>query len=421
MFVDEASPGPAPGRPVEPVIVAKPGHPISKPDLDPDVLKIVYRLHRLGFTAYVTGGAVRDLMLGRPAKDFDIVTDARPSQIKKRFGNAYIIGRRFRLAHVHFRGGKVIEVATFRRVADREARAQAESEGGPVNPYGTPAEDAFRRDITINALFYDVVNDSVIDYVGGLEDLGRRVVRVIGIPEERFAEDPVRIWRVLRYASRLGFAIDQAAESAIASHSQFIASCSGARLYEELNRDLAFETRPVIETLRRYGLLHQIVGRSGQDYEIDDGLFSRLSALLEIKDRAAASGIQFSLMELYSLFFWPWLEPFFSRTGIDLHKALSDSFRDAGMRVSIPKGLRADVFQSAIIIASMIRAMRTGRMRWSLLRRAPFGKASRLFFLIFYGRPPEKEESFEAAFKQAYPTAGEPRKRRRRRGRRFDL
>lgn len=419
--MDEAIPGPAAGSPAEPVIVTKPGHPISKPDLDPDVLKIVYRLHRLGFTAYVTGGAVRDLMLGRPAKDFDIVTDARPSQIKKRFGNAYIIGRRFRLAHIHFRGGKVIEVATFRRVADRDARVEAESEGGPVNPYGTPAEDAFRRDITINALFYDIVNDSVIDYVGGLEDLGRRVVRVIGNPEERFTEDPVRIWRVLRHASRLGFSIDQAAERAIVSHSHLIASCSGARLYEELNRDLAYETRPVIEALRQYGLLHHVVGKSGQDYEADAGLFSRLSELLGVKDRAAASGLEFSLMEVYSLFFWPWLEPFFSRMGIDFHKALSDSFRDAGMRVSIPKSLRADVFQAVIIIASMIRAMRTGRMRWSLLRRAQFGKASRLFFLIFYGRPPEGEESFEASFKQAYPAAEKPWKRHRRRGRRFDV
>jgi poly(A) polymerase len=413
--MDEASP--APGRPVEPVIVAKPGHPISKPDLDPDVLKIVYRLHRLGFTAYVTGGAVRDLMLGRPAKDFDIVTDARPGQIKKRFGNAYVIGRRFRLVHVHFRGGKFIEVATFRRAADRVEQASPEGEGAPVHPYGTPAEDAFRRDITINALFYDLVNDAVIDYVGGLEDLSRRVVRVIGDPEERFAEDPVRIWRVLRYASRLGFTIDGAAERAIVSHSQLIAVCSGARLYEELNRDLAYETRPVIETLQRYGLLHHVVGKAGQDYEVDAGLFSRLSALLEVKDRAVASGLQLSLMELYSLFFWPWLDPLLSQTGIDYHKALSDSFRDAGMRVNIPKGLRADVFQTVIIVAAMIRAMRTGQMRWSLQRRSQFGTASRLFFLIFYGRPPEKDESFAAVLKQAHPAAGKQWKRRRRRGR----
>jgi poly(A) polymerase len=418
--MDDASPCPGPGAPLEPVIVAKPGHPISKPDIDADVLKIVYRLHRLGFTAYITGGAVRDLLLGRPAKDFDIVTDARPGQIKKRFGNAYVIGRRFRLVHVHFRGEKVIEVATFRRAADRDARAQAESEGAPVNPYGTPAEDAFRRDITINALFYDVINDAVLDYVGGLGDLSRRVVRVIGDPEERFVEDPVRIWRVLRHSSRLGFAIDESAERAIVSHAQLVGICSGARLYEEFNRDLTSETRPVIEALRRFGLLHHVVGKTGLDYEADPELFSRLSALLEVKDRAGAAGLEFSLMELYSLFFWPWIEPLFSRTGIDYHKELSDAFRDAGMKVNIPKSLRADVFQTVIIVAAMLRAMHTGKMRWALQRRSQFAKASRLFSLIFFGRPPEGDESFAAAFNKAHPAAGKPWKRRRRRSHRLN-
>jgi poly(A) polymerase len=417
--MDEAIRPASIGRPAEPVIMAKPGHPISKADIDADVLKIVYRLHRLGFTAYITGGAVRDLLLGRPAKDFDIVTDARPGQIKKRFGNAYVIGRRFRLVHVHFRGEKFIEVATFRRGADRIEQKPSEGDGSYVHPYGTPAEDAFRRDITINALFYDIINDSVIDYVGGLEDLSRRVVRVIGDPEERFTEDPVRIWRVLRHSSRLGFAIDEAAVRAIVSHAQLIGICSGARLYEELNRDLAYETRPVIEALRRFGLLHYVVGKTGQDYEADPGLFSRLNALLEVKDRAVASGLQLSLMELYSIFFWPWLEPLFSRAGIDYHKALSDEFRDAGMKVNIPRSLRAEVFQTVIIVAAMLRAMRTGQMRWSLQRRSEFGKASRLFFLIFYGRPPDRDESFAAAFKRAYPAAEKPSKRRRRRGRGF--
>jgi len=414
-LVSEGYPVPSSSRPVEPVVVSRPGHSISQAAIDPDVLKIVYRLKRLGFTAYLTGGAVRDLLLNLPAKDFDIVTDARPSQIKKGFGNAYIIGRRFRLVHIHFRGGKVIEVATFRRVADREARARAELEGGPVNPYGTPSEDAFRRDITINALFYDVIEDKVVDYVGGLEDLARRIVRVIGNPEERFVEDPVRIWRVLRHASRLGFALDERAEAAVASHGHLLRVCSGARLFEELNKDLARETQPVIQELRKYRLLRHILGRVGEDYETDEEMFSRLNALLMIKDRAAASGLELSQAELYGLFFWPWLEPVLRQQGIDFHKALSESFRNSEMRVNLPRSLRAKICQTLILVSAMIRAMETGRLRWSLLKRPEFAGASRLFFLIREGRPKGKDESFVSFFKKAYPSAGKPWKRGRHR------
>ncbi|MFZ2053819.1 MAG: CCA tRNA nucleotidyltransferase [Candidatus Aminicenantales bacterium] len=408
----------APDRPAQPVVVIKPGHPISRQDVDPDALKIIYRLHRLGFTAYLTGGAVRDLMLGRPAKDFDVVTDARPGQIKKRFPRAYIIGRRFRLAHVHFPGGKYIEVATFRRISDQAARETPVEESIPVHPYGTPEEDAFRRDITINALYYDVINDAVIDYVGGLEDIARRTVRIIGNPAERFTEDPVRIWRVLRYAARLGFAVEETAEREISNHVHLIAASSGARLYEELNKDLAYETGPVMETLRKYGILRHIFGKAGEAYEADAELFSRLSSLLDIADRARVAGAQLTIEEMYAVLFWPWLQPLLEVNGVDYHKVLSDAFRDAGMRVNIPRNLRADSSQVLVIVAALDRALRTGRIRWSVLRRPYFGPAQRLYFLIFKGRPPAKDESFEALFRQAYPSGGTERGRRRRRRKR---
>ncbi len=147
------------------------------------------------------------MMLGKHPKDFDVVTDARPGQIKKRFRNVYVIGRRFRLAHIHFADGKIIEVSTFRSEAEPSEESDSEGVAEPKSVYGTPREDAFRRDITINALYYDPVTFSVIDYVGGLEDLARRKARVIGDPAERFTEDPVRIWRVIRHAARLGFDI----------------------------------------------------------------------------------------------------------------------------------------------------------------------------------------------------------------------
>jgi poly(A) polymerase len=322
------------------------------------------------------------------------------------------------LAHVHFSGGKYIEVATFRRISDQAARETPAEESAPAHPYGTAEEDAFRRDITINALYYDVINDAVIDYVGGLEDIARRTVRIIGHPAERFTEDPVRIWRVLRYAARLGFAVEEAAEREIPGHAHLIAASSGARLYEELNKDLAFETRPVLETLRRYALLRHIFGKAGEAYEADAELFSRLSSFLDIVDRARTAGFLPTLEEMYTVLFWPWVQPLLEASGVDYHKVLSDAFRDAGMRVNIPRNLRADSSQVLIIVAAMDRALRTGRIRWSLLQRPHFGPAQRLYFLFFKGRLPGKDESFEALFRQAFP-GGEKGRRRRRRRRSF--
>ena len=203
-------------------------HSISRKQIDPDALKVLYRLHQNNYVAYLVGGSVRDLLLGRRPKDFDIGTSAHPYQVKQLFRNCWIIGRRFRLAHVRF-GTKTIEVATFRRPGDsggtrRRGRAAAgrrrcarrrATSARPAcihrdNTFGTPEEDAFRRDFTINALFYDIATFSIIDYTGGLEDLRAGLVRCIGDPAERFQEDPVRMLRAVAMAARLGFRIDRA-------------------------------------------------------------------------------------------------------------------------------------------------------------------------------------------------------------------
>src|SRR2546426_5829872 len=231
---------------VEPRIVPREEHPISRKDIDPDALKVLYRLRQFEHAAYLVGGSVRDLLLGRRPKDFDIGTSAHPYQVKKLFRNCWIIGRRFRLAHVKF-GQKVIEVATFRRLVqpgDEAAPGQAGSEssaaaGRPAetdhlmhrdNTFGTPEEDAFRRDFTINALFYDIATFAIIDYVNGMDDLSARVVRSIGDPEVRFREDPVRMLRAVALASRLDFAIDARVVGAIRLHRHEIARSSAARL-----------------------------------------------------------------------------------------------------------------------------------------------------------------------------------------------
>jgi poly(A) polymerase len=394
-----------------PRILGPSDHPIQRAMIDPDALKIISRLHSQGFIAYLTGGGVRDLMLGKRPKDFDIVTNARPGQIKKRFPNAYVIGRRFRLVHIHVSGGRIIEVSTFRRALDQDEEEIAAADGHRMRIYGTPFEDAFRRDITINGLFYDPVMDAVVDYVGGVEDLAARKVRVIGDPAERFREDPVRIWRVIRYAARLEFRVDERTEREIPSHLGLLDACSGARLFEELNKDLAYETRPVIEGLRNYHVLGHILGRIGGHYETDEAVFSRLSAILDRADKAKAAGFPITVEEMYALAFWPWAEPLLADSKEDPHKTLANALLDAQCRITLPRSIRANVIQMFIIVAALVRALRTGRMRWSLLRRAHFDQASRLFYLIEKCRFPEAGESFETLYHQTHPSGDKTRGR----------
>lgn len=230
----------------EPVIVPRAEHPISRRDIDADALKVLYRLHESGAVAYLVGGSVRDLLLSRRPKDFDIGTSAHPYQVKKLFRNCWIIGRRFRLAHVRF-GMKTIEVATFRKNVPAGSESEPAAPVAPVAPaapvapghtdhdntFGTPEEDAFRRDFTINALFYDIGTYSIIDYVGGLQDLKDGLIRCIGDPNVRFQEDPVRMLRAVVMASRLGFRIDRPIVDAIITHRGLMATASSARLIEE--------------------------------------------------------------------------------------------------------------------------------------------------------------------------------------------
>lgn len=262
-----------------PVIVPRAEHPISRKDIDSDALKVLYRLRDFNYTAYLVGGGVRDLLLGRTPKDFDVGTDAHPYQIKKLFRNCWIIGRRFRLAHVRF-GTKTIEVATFRRHVppdepvepDEAIPPQAEeppTDGGERtgrdaharhdNTFGTPEEDAFRRDFTINALFYDIATFSLIDHVGGLEDLKQRVIRSIGDPQVRFREDPVRMLRAVAFAARLDFTLDPPIIEAIRSERQLLASAAPARLVEEYYKVLrSGAAERTFRMLAEHGLLEPV-------------------------------------------------------------------------------------------------------------------------------------------------------------------
>ncbi len=208
-----------------PLIIPRSAHPISRKNLPREVLKVLYRLKDAGYLAYLVGGSVRDMLLGLKPKDFDVGTDARPEEIRKLFRWSRIIGRRFRLVHVYFRGGKFIEVVTFR------GPEVAEEDGLEV--FGTPAEDAFRRDLTINALFYNIADYSIIDYVGGMEDLKKGIIRAIGPPDVRFRRDPVRMMRAIRHAARTGFRIEENTWEAICRHREKLMLCSPMRIRDE--------------------------------------------------------------------------------------------------------------------------------------------------------------------------------------------
>lgn len=225
------------------VIIKRSQHTVSRKNIDQDALNVMQRLNRNGHKAYLVGGSVRDILLGREPKDFDVSTSAKPNQVKKLFRNCFLVGRRFRLAHIRFGYHKIIETSTFRRQPEPDANADDPNASliqKDDNAFGTPKEDAFRRDFTINGLFYDLKDFSIIDHVGGLTDLKKGIIRCIGDPNVRFREDPVRMLRAVRFASRLEFKIDPASRKAILKHYKDIETPPAARLLEETYRLFAF-------------------------------------------------------------------------------------------------------------------------------------------------------------------------------------
>ncbi|MFT4257573.1 MAG: polynucleotide adenylyltransferase PcnB [Pseudoxanthomonas sp.] len=238
-------------------IIPRDAHPISRRDISPNALRVLYRLRDAGFSACLVGGAVRDLLVGQQPKDFDVATDATPEQVRQLFRNCRLIGRRFRLAHVVF-GPEIIEVATFRANSDDGSGGREMDNGRLVrdNIYGSIEEDAVRRDFTANALYYAIEDFSVRDYVGGYEDVLARRMRLIGDPEQRYREDPVRMLRAVRLAAKLGFEIDAATAEPIPRLASLLAEAAPARLFEEiLKLFLSGHAVASFEGLERFGLL----------------------------------------------------------------------------------------------------------------------------------------------------------------------
>ena len=277
-----ASPEAAPARPPE----------ISPHLLDPDAIKVVRHLRRSGFKAYLVGGCVRDLLLGQRPKDFDVATSAHPQQVKETFRNCRLIGRRFRLAHVYFRGGKVIEVSTFRSnpidsLLDHAGQVEQKQDLliRHDNVFGTEEEDARRRDFTINGLFYDLDEGKVVDYVGGMADLQDRSVRTIGNPDVRMREDPVRILRAIRFAAKCGLTFEPETLAAMKAHVLEIPRCAPPRVLEELLKlTRSGAAKRCLELMREVGVLNVLLAPIDAAFQADPSSLERQLRALDALD-----------------------------------------------------------------------------------------------------------------------------------------
>jgi poly(A) polymerase len=477
--------------PIKPTIIPRSKHAISRKWISHNAVRVLYKLKEHGYFAYLVGGSVRDLLLGREPKDFDIATDATPGEIKKAFHNCRLIGRRFRLAHVHFHD-EIIEVATFRSMVSDEpeavdaapvaeqlplqlteqhaqesvaspgAEGQAPStpatptkapvrpkpprmlktEGGMIlrdNVFGTPEEDALRRDFTVNALFYSIADFSVIDYVGGMQDLERGLIRIIGDPLVRFTEDPVRMVRAVRFAALLGFEIEEKTYSAMLELKDQVALASPSRMYEEvLKLFLLGEGEKTYQLLRKTGLFNVIFPRLNEWVDRESGGFPRIwvGKALEWVDGCVQAGRQVPPHMLFALMFGQLIEEKaveLEKQGVPaldaLSRAVTEIMLEQTQRVQIPRKIglsMRDIFWDQHRFEK-----REGKYPRYFLRRPGFAdafeylrftsettgekKELRFWWKEFIKEHPlapgEEKEIQESAKRKAKPT-----RRRRRRG-----
>lgn len=303
----------------EPRIIPRAQHNLSRKNIDKDAVKVLYRLHNHGFKGYLVGGGVRDLLLDKRPKDFDVGTDARPGEIKKLFRNSRVIGRRFRLVQVFFHGGKVIEVSTFRRASDPECDEVLSAN----NTFGTPAEDALRRDLTINALFYNIADYSLVDYVGGLADLRAGLIRGVGDPAVRFLRDPVRVMRAIRHAARAGFNLTGDTLAAVIQNRDNLQLCPTSRIRDELMRDLGGGSSAAwLELAHRTGVFYSLLPSLEPHFGDDDSpLRQRARKLLGQIDAAWAQGQPLLDSVILAALFWPVLEALAAKRKFPPHRA----------------------------------------------------------------------------------------------------
>jgi len=361
-------------EPTRPVVIPRAEHDVSRSLIAPSALKVLYRLKDAGHQSFLVGGCVRDILLGIKPKDFDVATDATPDEVRALFRNCRLIGRRFRLAHVRF-GDQVVEVATFRATHDPEepdeegsieepegeAELEAERAVAPDdqrlldhrgrilrdNVYGSIEQDVWRRDFTCNALYYNIEDFSIWDYVGGVADIRSRTLRLIGDPEQRYREDPVRMLRAVRFQAKLGFSLDATTRRPVPSLADLLDGVPPARLLDEIQKlFLTGHARRSFELLREHGMFEHLFPATARHLvEEPDGMAARLLAAgLAATDERAADGRTLTPMFLFAVMLFGPISVAAQRrfdSGMPAGQAIADACDEVVesqvRRVSLPK------------------------------------------------------------------------------------
>lgn len=338
---------------IEPVIIPRPEHTVSRSEISDSALKVLYRLHKSGYQAFLVGGGVRDALLGLNPKDFDVATDAHPDEVKALFSNCRLIGRRFRLAHVRF-GREVIELATFRAATDEEDHPDSahDHEGRILrdNVYGTIDEDVWRRDFTCNALYYNIADFSIWDYVGGMDDVKKRRLVLIGDAETRLREDPVRMLRAVRFAGKLNFTIDKSVLKAMRNSVELLRNVPPARLFDEfLKMFQAGHALKTFQLLREHKLFRQLFPETDQYLDSDKNFRRFVEAALVNTDRRVAEEKSVTPMFLIGVFLWAPIRERAEQLRDEENMTVAQSLAAAGWditslqqpRIAIPKRFTA--------------------------------------------------------------------------------
>lgn len=381
-------------------IIPPENHPITVDMLDRDAVHILRKLSEAGYAGYLVGGGVRDLYLGRTPKDFDISTDAHPGKLRKLFPYSNTIGRRFRLVQVFFKGGKTIEISTLRSLSEHDLDGP-EAVLAPNNTFGTLSEDARRRDLTVNSLFYEIEDNTIIDYVSGIEDLDHGIIRIVGDPAKRIGRDPVRMMRAIRHAARINFTIEEQTWKALCNNSYKLSLCPPSRLRDEFLKDLySGAAAPWLELAIDSGLLfslfpfyrkilHAGLGNPEHPRQLLAGIcktIDRANLLAkELKIHRQADFFQ------VALFLLPWVENRFQlisqfRKGaplFQLGKIIREEIdRTIGIELNLSRSFRQEMVSLFINIAQLTHnRQQNGWPKW--LKRKSYFKRAVLFYHLF--------------------------------------
>ncbi|MBE9533036.1 MAG: polynucleotide adenylyltransferase PcnB [Proteobacteria bacterium] len=370
---------PASSKKSERLVIPRAEHTISRKQISSAALKVLYGLKDAGYDAYLVGGCVRDLLLGHEPKDFDVTTNASPEQVHKVFRRSQLIGRRFKLVHVRY-GREVIEVATFR--APPEADQHVDEQGRIMrdNVFGTLEQDAWRRDFTINALYYNIRDFSIIDYTGGIADLGRGKIRLIGDVETRYREDPVRMLRAIRFVGKLGLRLDDDTERLIPKYANLLADIPAARLFDEvLKLYLSGNAAVTHELLGHYGIFEHLFPQTAEILHTEKDHYPRtlLTKALENTDKRIDEGKPVTPAFLFAALLWEpvrqrWQEHITSKIPVipALQRAAMEVISEQVRRVAVPK--RFTLVTKDIWVLQTRLEQRFGKKAFRLLTHPKF-------------------------------------------------